>query len=166
MQRSLQHANHVFTFMLLVITSALFGGCSTSYSLEGRAVLGELSMVTFVSPDDPVLEIADAAEGARISLVRDPDRLNRKEAASVTSRRDGWFAMPVKSFGAGWMDERWEVQATLGSRVAREMIDLPGPNSDKIMLVIIGPGGPDGPDGSGGRGDGENLMQEYEKYKY
>ncbi|MGI9014209.1 MAG: hypothetical protein ACR2GY_08165 [Phycisphaerales bacterium] len=143
--------------LVSMLAPLIVSGCGgNSYAIEGRVVRGELPYITLVAADDPALELGEGIDGARITLIRDPNQLNRTAAASTRSRDGGWFVLDVQSFGAGWMDEEWEVQAASGSRAAQTVLRLPARPGGKVLLVILAPGA---------LPSDENLMGEVERYR-
>lgn len=152
-------ASRVSTILLLGGLAALFAGCS-GYAIRGRVISGELSHAAFTSPDDPVLASGDGVDDAVILLYRDPDRLNRALVAQATVSADGSFVLPVDSFGAGWMEEAWEIVARApGRQPAQTIVALPGSPKNAALLVVLA-SGRDRPDPSN-----PDLLEEYERYK-
>lgn len=133
-------------------------GCG-SYSLRGRVIEGGTPMILFVHENDPSIEWGQPITDAAISLVRDPDQLNRELVASARSGPAGWFTMPVGEFGAGWMDEYWEASARArGFGGIEQRFRLPGRGDDMIMLVIMSPG-------VDPQIDDENLLEQMERFR-
>lgn len=151
--RSLHFVVHFLTG-LVVLT-----GCS-SYAIRGRVIAGGLSHSMFTSIDDPTLAAGQPLAGATIVLYRDPDQLNRAIAAEARSSADGWFVLPVDAFGAGWMEESWEVVVRApGRHPVQSSIVLPGSPGDARLLVVMSPGR-DVLDT-----DMTDPMDDYERYK-
>jgi hypothetical protein len=153
-------APHAAACIVLVAYAALgMCGCS-SYAIRGRVVGGGLSHAMFTSPDDPTLGGGQPIAGAAILLYRDPDQLNRAIAAEARSSADGWFVLPVDAFGAGWMEESWEVVVRApGRHPVQSSIVLPGSPGDARLLVVMSPGR-DVLDT-----DMTDPMDDYERYK-
>jgi hypothetical protein len=136
----------------------VLSGCG-SYSLRGRVIEGGSPMILFVPEGDESLDYGRPISEASISLTRDPDQLNRETVAQSRSGPSGWFAMPVDAFGAGWMDESWEVVARArGYFGVEQTLRLPGEGDGMVMLIIMSPGF----DPQGGE---ENLMEQFERFR-
>jgi len=145
--------------LLSVLAAAALAGCG-GYRLPGRVVKGDLSMVVFVPPDDPALQTGEPVPRARVALYRDPEQLNRSLAGSAVSGPDGRFVIDVGEFGAGWMEEQWEIVAEAGGHIrAESMAPLPASGSDRVMLVIMA----EGRNAPAPRD--EDLMEEFERYR-
>lgn len=111
------------------------------YRIEGRAVTGGFGTVTWVDPADQRLQQQGVA-GVRVQLVRDPDRMRREVVAEATTGSDGSFQLETGTFGAGWMDERWEISASragFGTAITRS--ELPMDASSRRLLVEMQRGG-------------------------
>lgn len=134
---------------VLLAVTLLLPACG--YRIEGRAVPGGFGTLTWVDAADPRLQ-QQGVSGVRVQLVRDPERMRREVVAETTTGADGSFTLETKSFGAGWMDERWELAASrsgYGSAVTRT--ELPVDPSSRRLLVELQRGGssPDtAPEGS------------------
>ena len=114
--------------------------CGCGYRIEGRAVPGGFGTVTWVDAEDQRLQ-QRGIPGVRVQLVRDPDRMRREVVAEATSAADGSFTLDTRSFGAGWMDERWEITASgPGSSAAATRTELPMNASDRRLLIELGQG--------------------------
>ena len=145
---------------LLFTTILLLGGCNR-FSLHGKVIRGESAFIGYVEEDDPRLHRAGIA-GVEVSLIRDPDRAARSVAGRVNTDIDGFFDMVLDKFGAGWMDETWELQAVhrnVGR--ARDSLRLRATGRDRWLLVILGPAGNDPDPWS----RDENLMDEFERFR-
>jgi hypothetical protein len=146
------------TLVLALAAGMVAGGCG-SYSLRGRVVEGGNAMILFVPEGDPGLELGQPITDAVISLVRDPDRLNRELVATARSGPTGWFSMPVGAFGAGWMDEYWEASARArGYGGVEQRFRLPGAGDDMVMLIILAPG-------FDPETEEENLLEQLEQFR-
>ncbi len=130
-------------------------GCST-YTIEGRVVEGAVSDMTFVLGDDPRLSDPPLS-GVRITVERDPGRLSRQMAGTDLSDAHGRFAIVINDFGAGWMDERWRIQASR-MRYQTASRDLRLDRSNRRLLIILATGVSDAP-------EGEDLIKQFERYK-
>lgn len=125
--------------ILLVVASAALSGCS-DYVLRGQAISGAYNSVELVPSDDPRLK-DPGLSGVRIEAIRDPDSLGRDVAASTTSGGNGAINLAIGKFGAGWMDEEWDLRASMdGDWFAQNRVSLPGPGSSLRLLVVIAPG--------------------------
>ena len=123
------------TMVLLIL---LLSGCG--YRIEGRAVPGGFGTVTWVDAEDQRLQ-QRGIPGVRVQLIRDPDRMRREVVAEATSAADGSFTLDTRSFGAGWMDERWEITASGPGAAAATRTELPMNASDRRLLIEMGRGG-------------------------
>ncbi len=129
----------VLNRLVLVGLLGGFSGCG-GYVLKGRVVEGVGGDMTFVAPDDLHLAEPGLAD-ARITLERDPGRLSAHVAASGLSDLDGRFAVALDAFGAGWMDERWRIEATkLGFARTSRLQRLDSATRDRRLLIILAPG--------------------------
>ena len=134
-------------------------GCHSSYTLRGRAVEGEFSMLDFVGPHDEMLASPGIAN-AEVRIWRDPTRPNRSLVATERSRSDGGIAIPLSAFGAGWMEEQWLIEVVRpGYDTVSQLVTLPSPGSDERLLVILAEGASVQPTMP------ENLWEEYERYR-
>lgn len=145
--------------VFIILIACVLTGCG-GYALQGRVVKGRLPMATLVEPDDEALALGDPVAGAEVSLWRDPGRLNREQVASARAGADGWFTLPVEAFGAGWMEEEWEVRAASGGyQRTEQFITLPMSGGGSRLLIIMteGPSYPDPRD--------QDLMDEVDRYR-
>lgn len=112
-------------------------GCGP-HVLRGRVVQGDVSRVTIVEPDDPMLD-SPPIEGATVELTLDPDTLGREVLATRSVGPDGSFAIPIDEFGAGVLEYDFGVLARhRGREPARHVFRLP--SRDQRLLVILGRG--------------------------
>jgi hypothetical protein len=123
--------------LLFVGLCSAAGGCS-GYEVRGRVVYGDFGgLVTVVDEDDPRLR-GEGVGNARITIIRDPGRLNARQVATGVSEADGDFVIPLSEFGAGWLEETWRVQAVrsrLG--IAEGLVDMPAPGSGRVLLIEL-----------------------------
>jgi len=144
-------------FCLLVL--ATLAGCG--YQLQGRVVQGGFGTISLVEPTDQRLQV-QGVPGVRVQLVRDPNRMRREVIAEASTDADGVFTLETRSFGAGFLDERFEMVATRpGFGVAQSTMELPMDPSTRRVLVEIQRGG-SGPNSSAAPGG--NLYDEAAKY--
>jgi hypothetical protein len=114
-------------------------GCG-AYTLEGRAVVGDYSGVELVDPDDPRLAGTGTA-GITVEVVRDPESLGRKVVTRATSNGSGGLRVVISEFGAGFLEETWELRVLRGgSEFAADRVSLPFNPDKKRILVTIRPG--------------------------
>lgn len=126
-----------------VLCLSLLPLAACGYRIEGHAVSGGFGSMTWVDSADPRLQ-ARGVPGVRIQLVRDPDRMRREVVAEATSSEDGSFILETRTFGAGWMDERWEITASrAGFGATTTRIELPVDPSSRRLLVEMDRGGGD-----------------------
>jgi hypothetical protein len=134
-------------------------GCG--YQLQGRVVQGGFGTISLVEPTDQRLQV-QGVPGVRVQLVRDPNRMRREVIAEASTDADGVFTLETRSFGAGFLDERFEMVATRpGFGVAQSTMELPMDPSTRRVLVEIQRGG-SGPNSSAAPGG--NLYDEAAKY--
>ncbi len=100
-------------------------------------VQGGFGTVTVVPVDDRRL-LSEGVPGVRVQLVRDPTRMSREVVCETTSGSDGTFLLETKTFGAGWMDERWElIASSQGFQGAQSYIELPHDPSTRRLVIEI-----------------------------
>ena len=111
---------------------ALLAGCA--YRLEGKVVEGlNGAQVTDASNADAQ---RGGIPGASVELIRDPQRPTRQRVAQANADKNGRFVLTVESFGAGWMQEQWELRVRRsGYENIQEEIDLPSSPDGRLLLV-------------------------------
>ena len=145
--------------VLVVVAGLLMPGCGSGYVIQGKAIRGEYSSVTFVHPDDSRLQDPGMA-GVRVFLFRDPSSLGRELVATASSDARGNFILPINTFGAGWLIEQWLVHTYRPETQSVESIlTLPKQGTNLKMLITLGRGVAVMPRMS------DELMQQYEKFK-
>lgn len=143
----------------VLIVLVTLTGCG--YQLQGRVVQGGFGTVSLVDPTDQRLQ-QQGVPGVRVQLVRDPQRMRREVIAETSTDADGAFTLETRSFGAGLLDERFEVVATRpGFGAAQSAMELPLDPSKRRVLVEIQRGG-SGVDPA--QVHGGNLYEEAAKY--
>ena len=148
---------NTITRLLLLCSLIILSGCG--YTLQGRAVSGAYNGVELVPADDPRLQDTGLS-GVRIEAIRDPESLGRSVAASTTSGGNGTIALSISEFGAGWMDEEWDLRAKMGGEeFAYNRLRLPAQNSNLRLLVVIEPG--TGRERSSMESEQERRLDEY-----
>jgi hypothetical protein len=144
---------------LVLASCSALAGCG-GYVLRGSVVEG-------FAPDIRIVADATASrsaqgsgvEGVRLSVYRDPGRLNQQLIATGTTAADGTFAIPISAFGAGWMEEQWLIEARrAGYLDVQSVLTLPA--GSQRLIITTAPGAP-GP----ARRDGD-LMDEYERFRW
>ncbi|MFM8641167.1 MAG: hypothetical protein ACKOEL_11115 [Planctomycetota bacterium] len=118
---------------------ALSAPAGCAYRLDGKVVDG-FGSATVGRNDD-----ADARRGgiggATVELVRDAGTMNRSIAARATSGSDGRFTLDVQGFGAGWMEERWQVRVRRnGCENVESELSLPSSTSGRLLIVTMARG--------------------------
>ncbi len=114
-------------------------GCQ-NYVIEGKTITGPTPMIAFVDADDPRLDELPVSS-AEVLVRRDPDRPGQAESARVFSGNDGTFTVTLDEFGAGWMDEQWEIVARkAGYRSIEHRESLPAADADRVLLIQLTPG--------------------------
>ena len=146
------------TILVLGLAVWLAAGCS-NYTLRGRAVQGDISGVWIVDDSDPRLADPGLA-GVNISIKRDPQSLGGRVISTASSDGQGDIAISFEEFGAGWMDEQWEIRAArTGYQSAVNLLELPWKRGDKRILVVLTQGyQPAQP-------QEESLIEQYERFK-
>jgi hypothetical protein len=123
----------------IAATSLVLGGCG-AYTLQGHVVSGQYNMLEFVPSSDPRLREPGMA-GVRVEAIRNPDSLGKEVVAGATSGRNGEVRLVINEFGAGWMDEAWDLRARIGSNwFAESRTQLPRASDDLRLLIVISPG--------------------------
>lgn len=158
----------ILRFRLLLAVGGLgwiLSGCA-GYEVRGRVVSGSFGgLVAVVDEGDPRLR-AEGVGNARITIVRDPGRLNARQVATGVSEADGDFVIPLAEFGAGWLDEEWRVQA-VRSRIglAEGLVRMPRPGAGEVLLIELREADPSEIDDLQRRGGGrEDLYDEVERW--
>ena len=130
---------HWSTSVLLAILIAgglLLPGCG-GYVLKGRAVSGDYSSVELVDPDDPRLN-GTGTPGVSLELIRDPESLGRKVVSRANSQGDGGIQLSVSEFGAGFLEEQWDLRVLKGGQeFAIARMELPFNADSRRILVTI-----------------------------
>jgi hypothetical protein len=150
--------NRILILLMAIATGLASSGCS-NYTLRGRAVQGDMSGVWIVDDSDPRLADPGLA-GVTVSIKRDPQSLGGRVISSTSSDGNGEISIGFEEFGAGWMEEQWEIRAArTGYEPAVSLLALPWKRGDKRILVVLAPGyQPDLP-------QEENLLEQYERFK-
>lgn len=115
------------------ITALIFlGGCA--YKLDGKVIDGFGSVVMGRDKDPDARK--SGIGGATVELIRDAGTMNRAVAARATSGSDGRFILEVPAFGAGWMDESWQIRVRRhGFENVESEVQLPSSTSGRLMIV-------------------------------
>lgn len=129
---------------ILLLPLVALSGCG-GYRIHGKVLEGPMADIFTVRPGDDRLDRTGVSE-VRIEVYRDPDRPGRQLAGSGVSRTDGSFEVSVSGFGAGWMDEVWEVRAFRhGYRNVETVMRLPANPGSHPMLIMMSRGTPTPP---------------------
>jgi len=145
--------------LLLAALGPLLGltlvGCGSGYQLRGKVIEGDISFIAVVSPDDPRLDGPGVA-GVSISLLSDPNKLNKETLGETISTGDGSFSIGVDRVGAGFFmyDVGLSADRT-GFEHATSQFRLPP--GDRRVLIMLRPGVNRSPSGS-------DPMSDYEKF--
>ena len=125
--------------VLLMLCVTLLGGCG-GYVLKGRAVVGAYNTIELVDKDDP--RLADrGTPGVRVEAIRDPQSLGRKIVAAANSGGDGTIRLAIDDFGAGFLEEEWELKAAMGgASYTSNVFELPFDSDSVRLLVVVKPG--------------------------
>ena len=89
--------------LLLMLAAPI--GCGGGHTLRARVIAGSFSEM-YVAAADGALPEGAAIEGARITVIRDPDSLGREEVARGRSDRAGVATIRIDAFGAGYADQK------------------------------------------------------------
>lgn len=122
--------------LLLVLPLAGCGG----YSIPIVAVDPGFGTARFVA-SDAVPSSAQPVAGADISLFRDPGELREELVGRIRTAGDGRANLEVKSFGAGWLEERWRVRVIApGYENVEAFLTLPRSTDGQVLLIELGEG--------------------------
>ena len=152
--------SHTRLAAFVLITTMLFSltGCG-GYVLRGKVVEGMTTGAYLTTSDSNRLDDVGVGD-VRIVVWRDPDRLNRTRVAEGRSGPDGTFAIPIREFGVGWMEEQWMIEVhRVGYQTGRSTLTLPTSPSRNPLIITVAPGtttplDPVNP-----------LMDDYERYR-
>jgi len=115
-----------------VAAFTLLAGCA--YTLDGKVINGFGSVVVGRDKDDDARK--SGIGGATVELIRDAGTMNRAVTARATSGSDGRFILEVPAFGAGWMDESWQIRVRRnGYENVESEVQLPTATSGRLMIV-------------------------------
>ncbi len=133
-------ATLILAILVVPAIALSIGGCGP-YVLEGRVVRGDFGAIDIVDDEDPRL-LDQGMGGISVEAIRDPQSLGRKTLATATSQGDGSIRLVISDFGAGFLEEDWELRATRqGDEFASTIIRLPYNTSSRRLLVMIRPNG-------------------------
>ena len=118
---------------VLVLASGLpLAGCA--YQLDGKVVDG-FGALRVARAGDPE-ERKGGIPSAQVELIRDGGTMNRAVAARATTGPDGRFVLDVQGFGAGWMEETWQLRVRRsGYENVESEVQLPGSPSGRVVIV-------------------------------
>ncbi len=151
------YARPIVALISVMLVIAL-SGCG-GYVLRGKVVRGITTDAYLVSADDSRLN-DEGVSDVKIVVWRDPNRLNRQRVADGRSGPDGSFTIPIREFGAGWMEEQWMIEIfRTGYQTGSATMTLPGSPSKTPLIVTIAPG-PSSPLQAP-----DPLMDQYERYR-
>ena len=162
----------VFASLTFVAGSLGCGG----YTMHGRVIRGTAPGIEIVHEMDVRLRspagggptvgsdkvgLVPAGAGVgniEVSIYRDPQNLNRRLADRDRSSGDGYFTLHLKDFGAGWMEEHWQVISSgSGYGNATQTLKLPSNSGKWRMLITVAPGTPTPTE--------PEVMQQIEQFK-
>ena len=131
------------SFLTLLILGATFqlAGCNT-YTLKGKVVKGDKSSIELVHEMDPRIRAFEPGGIANVEVrvYRDPDNMNKKLGGRERTPVDGTFSIGLGDFGAGWMQEKWLIQAySYGFQTAELHTKLPAKNAKTRLLITLAP---------------------------
>lgn len=170
--QSLRSLAIVLTLACVVVASTGCGG----YTLRGRVIQGTTPSVEIVhqmdarlrspagggpvsSPNQTALMPEGAGVGnVEVTLYRDPNTPNQRLADRIRSSGEGNFTLHLGGFGAGWMEEKWQV-VSMNTGYANTVNTLKLPvNPDKFRLLItIAPGTATPPE--------QDVMEQFDQFK-
>ena len=126
------------SILLTALVGLLLTGCQSGYTLTGRAVESSYGDAGFVSRDNQLIVDAPGIPGARVRVYRNPDRGDRELVASGRSDLDGSINLPVSAFGAGWMQEQWEIEVFCnGFETVTSRVTFPRSSGSRWLLVTM-----------------------------
>lgn len=142
---------------LLAFGAALTGCSSGGYQLQGKVIEGDISFIAVVNSDDPRLE-EQGVSGVSVTLVSDPNKLNRETLGEAISQVDGSFSIGVGLVGAGFFQYDAGVNASRdGYERASSQFNLP-PSGKRVLIMMR--------KGYNSQGMSDNdPWQDYEKFK-
>src|SRR5262245_52305005 len=113
-------------------------GCG--YTLRGKVVEGTAPGVELVHEIDQRLQ-GPGIINAEVMVRRDPDSMHPHLAGRTRTSSGGGFSMSISEFGAGWMEEQWQVQAAMtGFQNTQAIMKLPAKGSKWRVLITLAPG--------------------------
>ncbi len=154
-------SNRILLFLLGLMILLTLTGCSGSgsYVIQGRAIRGEFTSVSFVQAHDRRLQEPGVSNVA-VSLYREPNSLGRELTAQAHTDDRGDLSMPVDVFGAGWLVEQWLIHTYRpGYQSASTLVTLPKAKQDLRLLITLGPGLAERPPRS------DELIRQLEHFK-
>ncbi len=128
------HHRHSLPLLLLAALLSMLAGCT--YALPGKVIDGFGSVTVGQSQDLDAQK--GGVQGAVVELIRDPDSMNRARVGQATSDKDGRFTLEVDSFGAGWMEEKWQLRVRRsGYENIESEVQLPGSPGGKLLIISL-----------------------------
>ncbi|HWB18916.1 MAG TPA: hypothetical protein VG711_01335 [Phycisphaerales bacterium] len=123
----------------LMLTAMAMTACG-GYTFRAKVIQGPISEISFMAADDPRIQ-QPGISGVWVAAFRDPQSPDRKMYGGMLSNSNGDVTFPIQGFGAGWLEEQWEVQATLkGYRRVKTNITLPSDSKKTWVLITLAPG--------------------------
>jgi len=142
--------------VVLLALGALLVGCGSGYQVRGKVIQGDISFIAVVAGDDPRLE-GPGIPGVVVTLVSDPNKLNKETLGESISSGDGSFTIGVDRVGAGFFRYDAGMSANRrGYELAVSQFNLPP--GDRRVLIMLRPGV------STGQAD-DDPMSDYEKFR-
>lgn len=122
--------------MAVVLGSTGCGG----YSVDVAAVYPGFGTARFVDAA-AVPTGSQPVAGATVTLVRDPGELREETIGTVRTAADGRANLPVQSFGAGWLEERWLARVVApGFDNVEAFLTLPRSSKNQVLLIEMSEG--------------------------
>lgn len=121
--------------LTLLCILATLGGCSP-YQLRGLVVEGNTPGIEIVNKNDPRLQQEVGVASVNVEVLLDPTLFNPESIGKGQSDRDGFFAVPITTSGAGFLILDVEVQAKRERYLSEvKRFDLPG--GGKRLLITM-----------------------------
>ena len=126
-------------FAMIVVSALALGGCS-GYKLQGKVIRGDQSKIELVHMMDPRMK-QTGLSNAEVLVRRDPKSMNPALAGHDRTSASGDFSMGIDEFGAGWMEEEWQIRGGLhGFQTAEAIMKLPKKGGKTRLLITLAPG--------------------------
>jgi hypothetical protein len=126
-------------FAVVIVGTFALQGCG-GYKLQGKVLRGEESKVELVHVMDPRMK-QTGLSNVEVLVRRDPKSMNPSLAGKDRTNASGDFSMGIDEFGAGWMEEQWQIRSGLhGYQNAEAVMKLPKKGGKTRLLITLAPG--------------------------